>query len=192
MQVDGAGDQWYLGKNPRYFGAIMNRLLLVLLLAIPMTVGAQIYKSVDENGNTVYSDTPPTDGSSSEKIQPGAINSAPPPPQVHRPQAVVEKKEVELSVEIVSPAQDATIAIGYVGNFSVSAEVTPSMPAGASAQLLMDGEAVGTPMSPTSWALTNTFRGTHSLTVAITDGQGKKLAVSPPLTVHVMRASIAH
>ncbi len=191
MPVDGAPDQWYLGGNPKYFGAIMSRLLLILMLVVPMTVTAHIYKSVDENGNTVFSDTPPTDGSSSEKIKPGTINSVAPPPQVHRPQPIIEKKEVELSVEIVSPAQDTTIAIGYVGNFSVSAEVTPPMPAGASAQLLMDGEVVGTPMSPTSWALTNTFRGTHTLTVTITDAQGKKLAESPPLTVHVMRAAIA-
>ena len=193
MNVDDTVDQWYLGTNPKYFGATMNKLLLILLLAIPMAVTAQIYKSVDENGDTVYSDTPPSDGSSSEKIQTGTINSVTPPPQVHRPQPVIEKKkkEEELRVEIVSPAQDTTIAIGYVGNFSVSAEVKPSMPAGASAQLLMDGETVGARMSPTSWTLTNTFRGTHNLAVTITDSQGKELAVSPTLTVHVMRATIA-
>jgi hypothetical protein len=191
MPVDGTGYQWYLEGHFKFPGAAMSRLLLVLIMVIPMTVAAQIYKSVDENGNTVFSDTPPKDGSSSETVRPGTTNTLAPPPQVQRPQPVVEEKVVELSVEIVSPVPDTTIAIGYVGNFSVTAEIQPSLPGGASAQLLMDGVAVGEPLSAVSWALTNTFRGTHMLTVTISDAQGNQLAESPPVTVHVMRASIA-
>ncbi len=190
MPVDETGNQWYLEGHFKYSGATMSRLLLVLIMIIPMTVAAQIYKSVDENGNTVFSDTPPKDGSSSETVRAGTTNTLAPPPQVHRPAPVVEEKVVKLSVEIISPAPDTTIAIGYVGNFSVTAEIKPSLPGGASTQLLMDGVPVGEPLSAVSWALTNTFRGTHMLTVTITDAQGNLLAESPPVTVHVMRASI--
>ena len=192
MPVAESGNQWYLETCHRLPGtATMNRLLLVLLLSLPMMVTAQVYRSVDENGNAVFSDKPPTDGSSSEKISGGATNTLAPPPQVHRPAPVIEEKKIEYKVEIIEPAQDTTIPIGYVGNFLVNAEVTPGLPGGASAQLHMDDAPAGEPKSALSWAMNNTFRGTHILTVTITDADGSTLAVSNPRTVHVMRATIA-
>ena len=166
----------------------MNRLLLVLLFSLPMMVAAQVYKSVDENGNMVFSDKPPTDGSSSEKISAGSTNTLAPPPQVHRPAPVIEEKKIEYKVEIIEPVQDTTVPIGYVGNFLVNAEVKPALPSGASAQLQMDNVAAGESQSALSWTLNNTFRGTHILIVTITDSEGSTLAVSNPRTVHVMRA----
>ena len=41
---------------------------LMIALATPMLVDAQIYKSKDKNGVTRYSDTPPTDNQQVEKI----------------------------------------------------------------------------------------------------------------------------
>ena len=170
----------------------MNRLFLVLLLALPFAVSAQVYKTVDENGNTVFSDTPPA-GGTSEKIELGTTNSAPPPPPVSRPMPAATKEEkLEVSVNIVSPAQDTTIAIGYAGNFSVEAQVNPPLAKGIYAQLLMDGTPVGEPQPGSSWALNNVFRGTHTLTVVITDAAGKPLAESPPITMHVLRAGLGH
>ena len=154
-------------------------------------VTAQVYRSVDENGNAVFSDTPPTDGSSSEKISGGTTNTLAPPPQVHRPAPVIEEKKIEYTVEIIEPVQDTTVPVGYVGNFAVNAEVTPALPSGASAHLQMDNAAAGEPQSALSWTMSNTFRGTHILTVTITDAEGSTLAVADPRTVHVMRATIA-
>jgi hypothetical protein len=191
MPVAEPGNQWYLEACYRLFGvATMNRLLLVVLFCLPMMVAAQVYKSVDKNGNMVFSDKPPTDGSSSEKISGGTTNTLAPPPVVHRPAPVIEEKKVEYKVEIVEPVEDTTVPVGYVGNFAVNAQVKPTLPSGASAQLQMDNVATGEPQSALSWTLNNTFRGTHILTVTITDAEGSTLAVSSPRTVHVMRASI--
>jgi hypothetical protein len=163
-----------------------------LLLVIPLATVAQVYKSVDENGNTTYSDKPPADGSSAEKVQVGAPNLSPPPRQVDRPAPVVEQKKIEVSVDITSPPQDTTIAIGFAGNFSVTAAVSPPLGNGNSAQLLIDGTAIGPAQTHTSWALSNIYRGSHILTVVISDSAGKKLAESPPTTVNVMRAGVGH
>jgi len=172
----------------------MLRLLVVLLMAVPLSLAAQtVYKSVDENGNPVFSDTPPTNGSAVKNIQVSPTNSAPPPPDIPRPpKPVVEEEEIEATVEITSPAPDTTIAIGYGGDFSVSARTNPPLGAGTSAQLLMDGVAVGAPQSVTSWALTNVFRGAHVLSVTIVDAGGEQVAISPPVTVYVRRASQLH
>ena len=169
----------------------MRRFLISMLLVIPLAAVAQVYKSVDENGNTVYSDKPPANGSSSEKVQIGAPNTSPPPRHVDRPDPVVEEKKIEVGVDITSPAHDTAIAIGFAGNFSVTAAVTPPLGNGNSAQLLIDGTAIGPAQAHTSWALSNIFRGSHILTVVISDRAGKKLAESPPITVHVMRANLA-
>ena len=168
----------------------MRRFIIIMLLAIPLATVAQVYKSVDENGNTVYSDTPPANGSSSEKIQVGEPNISPPPRHVDRPAAVVEQKKVEVGVDITSPAHDTTIAIGFAGNFSVTAAANPPLGNGNSAQLLIDGAAIGPAQTHTSWALSNIFRGSHILTVVISNSAGEKLAESPPITVHVLRANV--
>jgi hypothetical protein len=188
MPIAEPGNRWYLEACSTLFGtATMSRLLLVLLFCLPLMVAAQVYKSVDKNGNMVFSDKPPTDGSSSEKLSSGGTNTLAPPPQVHRPAPVIKEKNIEYKVAIIEPTQDTTIPIGYVGNFLVNAEVTPALPSGASAQLQMDNVAAGQSQSALSWTLNNTFRGTHILTVTITDSKGSTLAVSDPRTVHVMR-----
>lgn len=157
-----------------------------------MATVAQVYKSVDENGNTVYSDRPPANGSSAEKVQVGTPNMSPPPRQVDRPAPVpvVKQKKIVVGVDITSPAHDTAIAIGFAGNFSVTAAVNPPLGNGNSAQLLIDGAAIGPAQAHTSWALSNIFRGSHILTVVISNSAGKKLAESPPITVHVLRANV--
>ncbi len=169
----------------------MNRFLIILLLAVPLTVSAQVYKSVGKDGNVVFSDTPPKSGNSPvEKVELGTINSTPPPRHVDRPEPVAKQEKLEVSVNITDPAHGTTIAIGYAGNFVVQAEVSPPLAGGTFAQLLIDGEPEGEPQPYTSWALANVYRGSHVLTVAVTDSSGKPLAVSPPITIHVLRAGI--
>jgi hypothetical protein len=182
----------YLKLYSRFDGASMRRFLISLLLVIPLAAVAQVYKSVDENGNTVYSDKPPTNGSSSEKVQIGTPNTSPPPRHVDRPAPVVEQKKIEVSVDITAPPHDTTISIGFAGNFAVIAAVNPPLGNGDSAQLLIDGTAIGPAQTHTSWALSNIFRGSHILTVVISNSAGKKLAESAPVTVNVMRANVGH
>ena len=174
-------------------GVIMNRLFLLLLLAIPLSISAQVYKTIDEQGNTVFSDRPPADGSG-ERIEVGTTNTTPSPQPLPRPQveaeATDEKQYSEISVAIVSPAPETTIAIGYAGNFTVEAQLNP--PArGLYVQLLIDGTATGEPQTQRSWSLNNVFRGSHSLSVVVSNAAGDALAASSPITIHVLRTSLA-
>ena len=168
----------------------MTRLIMFFLLAISLAATAQIYKSVDENGNTVYSDTPPANGSNIEKVKLGTTNSLAPPPDLPRPEPVIEKIQTEVSVEITTPAMDTTIPIGAAGSFLVEASVTPPTEGGVNAQLLVDGTPAGQPQAGTSWAINNSNPGTHILTVEVIDATGKTLATSTPITVHVMRTIV--
>ncbi|MEH6593908.1 MAG: DUF4124 domain-containing protein [Halioglobus sp.] len=170
----------------------MTRILFAILMFIPITLSAEIYKTIDENGNVTYTDQPPTSGESTEKITLTPTNSSAPPPEIYRP--VQPSKEAETDaisyeIAVVAPANETTIPMGG-GNFSVSASISPPLATGQTLQLLLDGEARGDPQSAPSWALTNVFRGAHDLTVSVLDTDGQSLATSDPIRVYVMRPSI--
>lgn len=173
----------------------MTRLLLLALIALPLAASAQIYRTVDENGNVVFSDTPPPEGASGEKVELQPINTTPPPeprpdlaprePEDEEP----ESAALEYGVAITVPANETTFPMGP-GNFSVSAVVRPALGADHRLQLYMDGTPRGDPQTVPSWALTNVFRGAHDITIAVLDAGGDHLAVSEPVRVYVLRPSI--
>jgi len=169
----------------------MLRLLITFLLVLPMALSAQIYKTTDEHGNVVFTDTPPSTSSSSEKVQLNRTNTSRPPPEVVRPAppaAPQESEEASYHAEITAPPNETTIAMGP-GNFAVSVKVRPSLAAGESLQLLIDGAPRGEPQTEPLWNLTNVFRGAHDLTVMVQDADGKPLATSEPVRVYVLRPS---
>jgi hypothetical protein len=171
------------------------RLLLVALLLTPIASPAQqIYRTVDEQGNVVFTDTPPPEGAEREEVQLQRLNTAPPPPP--RPDLAPQEQEapeeppaVEYGVSITVPANETTIPMGP-GNFSVSAVVRPSLGAAEQLQLYVDAVPWGEPQSVPSWELTNVFRGAHDITVAVIDSEGEHLAVSDPVRVYVLRPSV--
>ena len=171
----------------------MRNLLLCLLVLLPQAGTAQIFKSVDENGNVTFSDTPPNSGSS-EQIEVRQTNRTPAPAVIQPLEPVAETAPdaaaaVSYSVAITSPANETTIAMGP-GNFSVSAAVEPALGEGGLLQLFVDGAPSGEPQASGSWALTNVFRGAHDLSVAVVDSKGARLAESAAVRVYVLRPSV--
>jgi len=171
----------------------MTRLLLLALLLAPLATVAQIYRTVDEHGNVIFSDTPP-EGAEAEEVELLPLNTAPPP--VDRPDLEPEPEKpakqpaaVRYEISIASPANETSIPMGP-GNFSVTAAVTPSLRSGHTLQLFVDAEPWGGPQASPSWALTNVFRGAHDLTVAVLNAEGKQLTVSRPVRVYVFRPSV--
>ena len=171
----------------------MKILFLSALLLLPQLSTAQIYKTVDEQGNVSFSDMPPASGPS-EQVKLQETNSAPPPEMAEplEPDSGPGPEEAagpDYSVAIASPANETTIAMGP-GNFSVSAAVQPGVGGDSLLQLYVDGSASGSPQSSNTWELTNVFRGAHDLTVAVVDKKGDQLAVSEPVRVYVLRPSV--
>lgn len=171
----------------------MRNLMLCLLVLLPQVAAAQIFKSVDEQGNVTFSDTPPSSGPS-EQIEVRQTNRTPAPaviePLTPEPDAAAEEEAaVAYSLAITSPDNETTIAMGP-GNFSVSAAVEPALQQGALLQLYIDGTPSGEPQASGTWALTNVFRGAHDLTVAVVDSRGERLAESAAVRVYVLRPSV--
>ncbi len=177
--------------------------LLLSLLLFSLAATAQIYKTTDEQGNVVFTDSPPQ-GVDREEVELPRTNTAPPPPERAAPPskeqateedaadvdaAAGDTADVEYGVVITLPENETTIPMGP-GNFTVSAVVRPSLGADDRLQLLMDAVPWGDPQTVPSWALTNVFRGAHDIAVAVVDSDGKHLAISEPVRVYVMRPSV--
>ena len=171
----------------------MTRLLLTILLLLPLAAHSQIYRTTDDQGNVIFTDRPPADGSDSEEVELGTLNTTPAPAAAPRPTTPAnpaKEKAASYSVSIVSPENETSLPMGP-GDFTVDAKVSPSLKSGQFLQLYMDGEPWGEPQRAPSWSLSNVFHGAHDLKVAVVDASGKQLAVSAPVRVYVNRPYVS-
>lgn len=173
----------------------MKQLSLALSLLLFSTAGqAELYKWVDEEGNTHYSDSPTT--SKAKPFTPPGITTTPAvkvPPQA--PKAVVPQPAAFKynDIKIVSPGQDATIR-SNPGNITIAFESVPALNTdqGHSISVAIDGTPVKDNITTSSVQLNNIDRGTHTVTVTINDETGKPLITSSGITFHMHRVSILH
>ncbi len=173
-------------------GKLVAVLAFVFACVVPgSALAQQIYRSVDEHGNVVFSDQPPAPGQEGEQVELGDLNTAPPPEPRPRPAPAQQEPEpaVAPTVTITSPDDETTIAMGP-GNFSVSGSAEPPLGPGERLQLFMDGEAVGPPQAGASWGLEGVLRGPHDLVIRRVNNSGKTIAESDPVRVYVLRPSL--
>ena len=182
------------GASPRK-GGLGLILCAAAALALSLPVAGQIYKVTDENGNVVFTDRPATPDSTTqvEAVDLPSTNSAPSVTPRPAPAASTEPEAPAaptLSVSIVSPTDETTIAMGP-GNFNVSASTSPPLARNESLQLLIDGQPHGEPQRSPSWFVEGAIRGEHQLRVVRSSANGDRLAESDDVTIYVLRPSIA-
>ena len=179
----------------QFIGLSAAVALLGLIFALP--ADARIYKTVDENGNIIFTDIPPREDEPAEQIiveQPNAfsIEEAIGP----REQWVVEAEEAEpeaspfayTSLNIASPEDDQAIREN-AGNISIVAIPSPQLQPGHSIRLVMDGTPVQEG-NQTRFDLENVDRGTHVVATEIVDDAGNVLIRSDDITFHMLRFRI--
>jgi hypothetical protein len=171
----------------------MHRLLLLVLVLAPLPgLADAVYRTVDAQGNVIFTDTPPADGSAADRIdiqRTNTVQAPPPTPPAEPKNPVQETAAPAYEISITAPANETSIPMGP-GNFSVSVSVQPALETYDGLQLFMDGTPWGSPQLDTLWDLTNVFRGQHDITVAVVNKDGETLAMSPPVRVFVHRPSV--
>lgn len=173
----------------------MRGLLVLVLLLAPLTgLSQSVYRTVDAQGNVIFTDTPPSDGSAADRIDIQRTNTVEatrlPEPAPAADAAATEKPAApEYQIAITAPPNETSIPMGP-GNFSVSVSVNPKLKKYDGLQLFMDGTPWGDPQRDSMWDLTNVFRGRHEITVGVINGDGETLSMSPPVTVFVHRPSV--
>ncbi len=179
---------------------ILSKLIAVLLLTALITgeASARIYKTIDSNGNPVFTDVPPNDGSQPLDLNPGN--------QFSQPSATAEMvgqdpREEDLEedfslviyehLRILSPTNDEAVREN-AGNVTVQFYLHPDLQVerGHQVELLLDGEIYATTSKGGSFSLLNVDRGTHQLQIQVVDGNGTALMDSSSINFHLLRYSI--
>lgn len=164
--------------------------ITALLLSLSFNSLAQIYKTVDDQGNISFGDAPQKNSKQLEVPKSNTVKA------VEVPEKITEEKADSTqvafkytSLKITSPADDTGVAHG-AGDLSVSISTAPALRSEDSLRLLMDGKAQGESASG-GFQLSNIDRGSHKLQAVIVDPSGKVLKKSSTITVHIMRPSAA-
>jgi hypothetical protein len=170
----------------------------LLILTMAGSADARIYKTVDENGNIVFTDIPPREEEPAEQIvieQPNSfdIEEAIGP----REEWIVEAEDLApeepapfayTSLTIASPEHDQAVREN-AGNISIVAVPSPALRPGDTVRLLIDGQPI-LEGNQTRFDLENVDRGTHVVATEIVDDSGNVLIRSDDITFHMLRFRI--
>jgi hypothetical protein len=171
------------------------KFALYLLLFLTFTVHAAVYRSVDEFGNVVYSDTP-VEGSEEIRLNVAPGYKTPVVPDL-APQVITEQEQTEeleepnYQVSVVSPEHDQSIR-DNAGTVTIEVQVQPELnqERGDLIQFQLDGQVVGQAQPSTSFTLTNIDRGSHIVVASVIDKTGKVLKRSRSVLFHLHRRSL--
>jgi len=165
--------------------AYKMRLINVFILIIfSCSLAAEtVYKTVDENGNIIFTDKPSEEAE--EIIIKDLETIDNPNPAKYKPSSKpAEETNTYNSIVISSPEDNAAIRSNN-GNVTISVSLEPALRSSHKIEIMMDGQNVG---SGTSVSLENVNRGTHSVTASVIDANGKNI-ISTSSNFSLLRAS---
>ncbi|MOA22870.1 hypothetical protein D3C78_1434620 [compost metagenome] len=165
------------------------RLIVIscLLLAVALPATAQIYRYIDANGNTVFTNQPP-DGAASERVELPPTNTvrsqAPTAPADDGTDQANGAPFYQVLALTDIPSDEALRANN--GTFSVGVALDPSLQPGHSLRLRLDGQPHGQPSNVPRLHLVNLSRGEHTMAVDVLSGT-RVVQTSAPVTFTVQR-----
>jgi len=166
--------------------------LPILLLVLAAGVHAEVYKSVNESGEVVYSDQP---SPNAQRMKLPELPTYSPPPIPSFSAGTSQTKPVAASpyksVKIVVPENDATVRDNQ-GIVRVEVALDPSLMVqqGHKIQFYLNGEPHGVPVGTTSISFSNLDRGTYTLTSSVVNAEGAVLSSAAPVVFHLHRESV--
>ncbi len=169
----------------------MRPLLACLLLALALPASAQIYKYIDSNGNTVFTNQPP-DGTQAETVNLPPTNTV----ETQAPSLPIDSSandtpqdEAPYAVLNLTGIPDDEAMRSNNGTFIVGVDIQPRLQPGHRLRLILDGEPYGQASNVPSLQVTNVERGEHSLAVAVV-AEDRIVQQSATETFTVQRISV--
>ena len=176
---------------------IATRYILVTFLLITFATAdaasSRIYRTVDAQGNVIFTDVPPKDDEPAEQVvveNPNSFDARDAIPEaeawvVESPEAAGEPVFSYSALSVATPQNDESVREN-AGNVTIIANVEPRLKPGHIMRLLMDG-APAQEGHQSTFALTNVDRGTHVVELEIVDDQGRVIKRSEDSTFHMLR-----
>lgn len=188
--------------GPRHIGGFVNRVspmrirlaLIIVLTAVSCGASGQIFRTVDANGNVVFTDIAPVDRSGQP---PATAVTVPPTNTVPAPAAPAARANETpaaadapfyTTLAVVSPANGETVR-DNAGNVRIEVTSTPPLRTGDRLLLILNGSPNAAEAVNGVFQLSHVDRGTHAAGVRIVDGNGKTVMEGNPITFHLMRAA---
>lgn len=150
-----------------------SSFLATLLVCVSLSShGTEVYISIDDQGNRVFSDQP------SEKARKHTVKDLSTIPALKIDKKTTESSHSEpdiayKSLIITSPNPGTTLTREKLGSFNISAALSPALQPSDEAVLLVNGKEMSSNRS-LNWQLTNMNRGEHSLQVIVREQTSKK------------------
>ncbi len=169
-----------------------NKLLFTILsFSLAFSAYAEVYRVVDEEGKVTFTDKPPHDAPTKEKVSLPITNVQPALKVAPAVEAAEEEIEGYQEIAILAPAQDTTIPPGQE-TLTVQVGLKPSLKAGHLIQLLLNGQSYGLPTATTSFSIGSLIRGENSVQIQVVDTEGSVIGLSNTATIHIKRGSALH
>ena len=179
-------DNTMLIRSPfhTYFSTLLYSMLFLLIASVSHST--EVYISIDDKGNRVFSDQP-TKESRKHKVKEISIIPA---IKIPAKTPVVDEKISEItyqSLTITTPLTETNYTRDYLGNINISAQIEPGLQDYDEAVLFANGQEIEA-SSNLTWQLTNTDRGEHSLQVIVRNKKDKAEKISSQaITVYIQR-----
>lgn len=159
---------------------------MLFLLITSVSHSTEVYISVDDKGNRVFSDQP-TKESRKHKVKDISIIPA---IKIPAKTPIVDEKNSDIayqSLAITTPLTETNFTRDNLGNINISAQLEPSLQDNDEAVLFANGQEIEA-SSNLTWQLTNTDRGEHSLQVIVRNKKDKAERISSQaITVYIQR-----
>jgi len=167
------------------------KIVLLPSLILPLSAFADVFKSSDDQGNTIYSDIPSKKGDQEELELPQInISQSPKKKDLTNESNVAPKKKEQRSykyLKISNPINGDTIR-DNAGNVNISVTLDPVLAEtkGDQLSITLDGKKINHENNQTV-ELKNIERGTHIIVATITNAKDKNINKSVRSTFHLIR-----
>ena len=162
-------------------------LTLSLLSSVAVAAGP-VYKWVDAQGVTHYSDQPHPDAQTVE-VPPVQTYHSTPAPNVSSSRPADTTAARYGTCRLARPENDEVFL--NTSTVPVAMRLVPDLVPGDKITLTVDGKlAPNQPTAGGSVVLTNVDRGSHTVSASVTDAAGKQQCATPAITFHVRQPSV--
>lgn len=166
--------------------SVLVLLFVAIFMAAGLSTATEVYKTVDEDGNVTFTDSPPKD-KPAEKVELKKTNTQPPIEFRSRPTQNNETEEIGgYDLRIISPAKEQQMGPTQM-SLPISVETSRPLEEGHSFQIMLNGTFHGPTSQSSNLSLTKVSHGRKQVAVSIVDSEGSVIETSEPVTIFAIR-----
>ncbi len=157
----------------------------ILCLTPASLLSQEIYKTTNEDGEVIFSDTPQAN---SEKISAELTNIQKPIEATTAKKRTHQVKATGYQAKLLSPTEGQFLSPSQ-RTLNIKINLAPALENNHLIEFLIDGKRVGTPSRSPSYSapMGIKMRGRHQVSARVIEINGKTVASTPSVTIQVFR-----